>query len=202
MSLLKSILIIFAWGILTIINFYFVPYFLLALEWLLILFIFLLFAIIKTVKISKSDENLTKSKKIQYGLITVLFFLTIYPHPVNKVLEKIDWFIFYSKRIEIVQMVKNRQLNPNVSWSKDLCELPYEFPVISNGGNDIVINRIDSSDHLTVTFWIFRNFFSSPSTHLIYTNNPYEIERIQHIMNRDPSNNWEIEKNWYRTFED
>jgi len=202
LSLFKSVLIIFVWGILTIINFYFVPYFLLALEWLLILIVFLIVVIIKTVKISRSDEKVAGRKKVQYGIITVLFILTIYPHPVNRVIEKIDWHIFFSKRNEIVQMVKNRQLNPNVSWNKELCELPFEFPVISNGGNDIVINRIDSTDRVTVTFWIFRNFFSSPSTHLIYTNNPYEIERIQNIMKRDPSNNWEIEKNWYRTFED
>ena len=202
MNIKNSIFILFAWGALTIINFYFVPYFLLALEWLLILFVFLIVAIIKTVQITKSDENLTKSKKIQYGFITVLFILTIYPHPVNKVLEKIDWHIFYSKRIEIVQMVKNRQLNPNVSWSKDLCELPFEFPVISNGGNDIVINRIDSTGHITVTFWIFRNFFSSPSTKLVYSNDSYEIGRIQDKVKQDPSNNWEIEPNWYRTFGD
>lgn len=202
MSQKNSVLVIFAWGILTIINFYFVPYFLLALEWLLILIIFLIFAAIETVKISKSDENLTRNKKVQYGIITVLFILTIYPHPVNRIVEKIDWYIFYSQRNEIVQMVKNRQLNPNVSWSKDLCELPYEFPVISNGGNDILINRIDTTDRVKVTFWIFRDFFRSPSTYLVYTNNPYEIERIQNIMKRDPLNNWEIEKNWYRTFED
>ena len=202
MNLLNSILIFFAWCILTIINFYFVPYFLLALEWLLILFLFFIVAIIKTVKISKSDENLTKSKKIQYGLITVLFILTIYPHPVNKVLEKIDWYIFYSKRIEIVQMINNRQLNPNVNWSKDLCELPFEFPVISNGGNDIVINRIDSTDRITVTFWVFRNFFNSPSTKFVYSNDSYEIVRIQNKVKHDPSNNWEIEQNWYRTYGD
>ena len=202
MNLKNSVLIIFAWGILTIINYYFVPYFLLAIEWLLILIVFLIVVIIKTVKISRSDEKVAGRKKVQYGIITVLFILTIYPHPVNRVIEKIDWHIFFSKRNEIVQMVKNRQLNPNVSWNKELCELPFEFPVISNGGNDIVIDRIDSTDRVTVTFWIFRNFFSSPSTYLVYTNNPYEIARIQNIIKHDPSNNWEIEKNWYRTFED
>jgi len=202
LNLKNSVLIIFAWGILTIINYYFVPYFLLAIEWLLILIVFLIVVIIKTVKISRSDEKVAGRKKVQYGIITVLFILTIYPHPVNRVIEKIDWHIFFSKRNEIVQMVKNRQLNPNVSWNKELCELPFEFPVISNGGNDIVIDRIDSTDRVTVTFWIFRNFFSSPSTYLVYTNNPYEIARIQNIIKHDPSNNWEIEKNWYRTFED
>lgn len=131
-----------------------------------------------------------------------MFILTIYPQPVNKIIEKFDWYIFYSKRSEIVQMVKNKELNPNVSWNRVLCELPFEFPVISNGGNDILIDRIDGTDHVTVTFWIFRNFFNAPSTQLVYTNSPSEITRIHDIMKHDPSNNWEIEENWYRTFDD
>jgi hypothetical protein len=178
------------------------PYFLLAFEWLMILLTFLVLTIIKIIRLLQGKEVLTSKKLVSYGIISVLFIFIIYPHPINKIIEKIDWYIFYNKRVEIVHMVKNRELNPNVSWNNVLCELPYDFPVVSNGGNDILIKRIDSTSEITVTFWIFRNFFSAPSTQLVYTNSQYEINHIQNLIKRDPSNNWEIAENWYRTFDD
>lgn len=202
MSIHKIIVIISAWAVLTVVNYYFVPYFLLGLEVLMFLLIFLVLSIITIIKLSRGKEDLTSKKLVSYGIISVLFIFIIYPHPINRIIEKIDWYIFYNKRVEIVQMVKNKELNPNVSWNKVLCELPYQFPVVSNGGNDILIKRIDSTSEITVTFWIFRNFFSAPSTELVYTNSQYEINRIHNLIKRNPSNNWEIEENWFRTYND
>jgi hypothetical protein len=202
LSIQTIIVIVSAWAVLTVINYYFMPYFLLAFEWLMILLTFLVLTIIKIIRLLQGKEVLTSKKLVSYGIISVLFIFIIYPHPINKIIEKIDWYIFYNKRVEIVHMVKNRELNPNVSWNNVLCELPYDFPVVSNGGNDILIKRIDSTSEITVTFWIFRNFFSAPSTQLVYTNSQYEINHIQNLIKRDPSNNWEIAENWYRTFDD
>ncbi len=90
---------------------------------------------------------------------SILFLLTLYRHKTNLAIEKVDWFILENKRNEIVEKVKNKELNPNVSWNGWVCELPFEFPIVSNGGNDIGISRNEENNGTTVTFWVFRNFF-------------------------------------------
>jgi hypothetical protein len=121
---------------------------------------------------------------------------------VNRLIEKVDWQIFYNKRTEIVEHVMDKKINPDSDRQYWKYKLPYEFPVISNGGNEILIERNDSLNTTTVEFWIFRNFFSSPSTHLIYTNDSTEIARIDRLIKRHPKDNWQIENNWYRTYEE
>ena len=197
---IKIGLLIIAWITLTLVNFYFVPYFLLAFELLLVILISIILAVLWVIKAGRTETKVPKQTTIFYIVTTILIILTIYPHPINKIIEKADWYIFYSKRNEIVQMVKNKELNPNVSWNNVLCELPFEFPVISNGGNDILIERVNNTNNVTVTFWIFRNFFSAPSTRLVFTNDITEIRRINNLIEKDPANNWVIEENWYRTF--
>jgi len=60
--------------------------------------------------------------------------LALYRHKTNLVIEKVDWFILENKRNEIVERVKNKELNPNVSWNGWVGELPFESPIVSNGG--------------------------------------------------------------------
>ena len=192
--------IVVTWVMLTLINYYFVPYFIVALEWLALsigLFIWTLIQIGKTIK-----ERKTVSSQRVFSAMTicVLFLLTFYRQPVNGLIEKADWYILYSKRCSVVDLVKQDKLTPNVSWNNWVCELPYEFPVISNGGNDIGISKNDSTGKVTVTFWVYRNFFSAPSTHFVYTDDPDEIEEINNLIKNRPGNNWKITDNWYRTF--
>ena len=115
-------------------------------------------------------------------------------------IEKLDWHIFYNTRTKVVQQVKNGELKPNVGWNGWVCQLPYEFPVISNGGNDIGISKNELTNEVTVTFWVSRNFLSAPSTHIVYTNRPEDIEYYNDLIERNPVDNWQIEENWFRTF--
>ena len=192
--------IIIIWVLLTLINYYFVPYFIVAFEWLgmsLGLFIWTIIQVVKTVKERKS---LTKQRLFALLTISVLFALTFYRQPVSRLIENIDWYVFYSKRLEVVDYVKQGKLAPNVSWNNWVCELPYELPVISNGGNDIGISKNDNTGKVTVTFWVFRNFFSAPSTHFVYTDDPEEMETLNSMVKNNPEDNWKININWFRTF--
>lgn len=110
--------------------------------------------------------------------------------------------ILENKRNEIVEQVKTKELNPNVSWNGWVCELPFEFPVVSNGGNDIGISRNKENNGTTVTFWIFRNFFDLPSTYFVYTDDPEEIKRLDKKVAEQPDANWKIKENWYRKYGD
>jgi len=51
---------------------------------------------------------------------------------------------------------------------------------------------------MTITFYVFRNFFSAPSTKFIYTNRPEDIKYYEEQIEGNPSENWKIEPNWYR----
>jgi hypothetical protein len=192
--------IIIGWIILTISNFYFIPYFIVAFGWFGLLAGFFAITIYQIIKAIKERKRITKLRLYKLTLFLALFFLTFYGRYVDRLLEKVDWRFFYNKRTEIVEQVKSNDLNPNVDWNGWVCELPFEFPVISHGGNDIGIIRNEEKNTTTVTFWIFRNFFSAPSTRLIYTNDSTKIESINKLIKRHPKDNWKIEENWYRTY--
>lgn len=192
--------IVIGWFILTISNFYFIPYFIVAFGWFGLLAGFFAITIYQIIKAITERKWITKLRLYKLTLFLALFFLTFYGRYVDRLIEKVDWRIFYNKRTEIVEQVKSNDLNPNVDWNGWVCELPFEFPVISHGGNDIGIIRNEKKNTTTVTFWVFRNFFSAPSTRLIYTNDSTKIESINKLIKRHPKDNWKIEENWYRTY--
>lgn len=191
--------LIVGWCILKIVEYYFLSYFTIALLWLGLSLILLIAFIIQLAKLIKERKLITKLRISKVVVFAVLFYLTLYPLTVQKLMEKADWKLFYSKRMEIVEQVKQKDLMPNVEHNKWLCKLPYDFPVISNGGNEIGIsqNEIDSS--VTVTFFIFRNFFDATSYFFIYTNDNNKKKALEHLIEIDPEYNWKINDNWYRT---
>ena len=192
--------IVFFWVILTLINYYFVPFFIVALEWFGMSLGLFIWTLIQIGKIIRERKNLSKQSVFSALTISALFLLTFYRQPVNRLIENADWHVFYSKRCRVVDLVKEDKLTPNVSWNNWVCELPYEFPVISNGGNDIGISKNDSTGKVTVTFWVYRNFFSAPSTHFVYTDDPEEKIELNNLIESNPEDNWRINENWYRTF--
>jgi hypothetical protein len=192
--------IIIAWISITLINYYYTIYFILAIIWFVLIISLFYLTLVQLKKTYEERKNLSKLRITNLLTFSLLFILTLYRHKTNLVIEKIDWFILENKRNEIVEKVKNKEINPNVSWNDWVCELPFEFPVISNGGNDIGILRNKKNNGTTVTFWVFRNFFDSPSTHFIYTNDPEEIKRLDGKIANRPKENWKIKENWYRTY--
>ncbi|MBL0745665.1 hypothetical protein [Chryseolinea lacunae] len=134
-------------------------------------------------------------------VFSILFFLTFKHAPVNRLIERADWFILYDRRMAVVDKVKRKELRPHRGSKNGICELPYEFPVVSNGGNDISVWESDE-ERMTISFWIFRNYFEAPSTRLMYTTDEKRIEEFEKRISRDADNNWKIEENWYRTLGD
>ena len=193
---------VLVWVILTLVNYYYMNFFFLAfvlLGLILTLFILTLIQLFKTIKERRNLTNLRIAKLLTF---TLLLILTLYRHATNLAIEKIDWLILESKRSEIVVQVKNKTLNPNVSWNGWVCELPFKFPVVSNGGNDIGIYRNKKNNGTTVTFWVIRNFFDSPSTYFVYTDDKRKIIELEEKVSERPDDNWKIKENWYRTYGD
>lgn len=202
MKLTKHTLIwiVIGWVFLTLFNYYFMNFFFLAFELLGLILILLIISIVQLVKLIKERKELSKLRVQKFIVFFALLVLTLYRDSVNKVIEKVDWQIFYTKRTEIVERVKMGEINSDTDRPYWRYELPYRFPVISNGGNEIMIDRDDNLNTTTIKFWIFRNFFDSPSTLFIYTNDSTMIEKINKKINSLPSENWKIEDNWYRTY--
>lgn len=145
-------------------------------------------------------ENIATSglRIIKVIIFSVFLFSFLGPSFIDGYIESMDWKLFKNKRIEIIKQVKNGDLLPNVNRNVSLCKLPFEFPIISNGGNEIIILRNNNENSLTVSFWIFRNYLDNPSSYFVYTNDDKLAEKIEEKIKRNPIYNWKMEENWYR----
>ncbi len=123
--------------------------------------------------------------------------MTFNPWLVHGLIEKVDWKVFYSKRMEIVEQVKQDKFG---SYKSGVSKLPFQFPILSNGGNEVVIYRNKRANTVTVNFWVYRNFFSAPSTSFVYTNDSEEMIELHKQISNNPEHNWKIKDNWYRTW--
>lgn len=191
---------VIVWVAITIYSYYYVNWFILAFLWFGLSLLFLILTVIQIIKTIKERTHLTSLRIAKLAAFAVLLFLTVDGRKVNLAIEKVDWLILQSKRNKIVEQVKNEELKPNVSWNGSICELPFSFPVVSNGGNDISISKNEGSKTTTVTFWVFRNFHGSPSTQFIYTDDLETISEIEKKIAAAPEYNWKIKDNWYRTY--
>lgn len=192
--------IIIGWGILTFVEYYLLPYFVVTLLWIVVSATLFIITTVQLLKLIKERKRLTRRRWLSFATFLILFYLTFKPWTVHEMIEKIDWHLFYQKRVAIIQQVKSGRLKPNVSWNNWVCELPYEFPVVSNGGNDIGISRNKETNSVTVTFWVYRNFFSAPSTTFVFTDNKDDIAAFDERVAAKPENNWKLRDGWYRLF--
>ena len=117
----------------------------------------------------------------------------------NSIIEKLDWFISYDKRNQVIKEVERGKLKSNTKMNNGICKLPFSFPIISNGGNDIWINENASAK--TIKFWISRGFFDAPQKYFIYTNDTETKKYYQELIKIKPKYNWQLEENWYRIME-
>lgn len=192
------IIVIIIWVLWKLYEHYEVSYFLVPFLWLGISFLLLIVVVIQLVKLIKERKSITRLRIIKLLTFSLLLYLNLYRWTFDKLIEKADWYFLYNKRSEIVNQVKNDKLKSNVSWNDWICELPFEYPIVSHGGNDIGISKNNNDNSLTVTFFVYRNFFSAPSTMFIYTTNKEDISYYEEQISKNPNDNWKIEDNWYR----
>lgn len=159
----------------------------------------LIVSVVQLIKLIKERKTITKLRIVKVTVFAALFYFTFNAPIIHNQIEKIDWKIFYNKRMEIVEQVKQKELRSNTEYNDQLIKLPFDFPVISNGGNEIIVSQNEENDSITVTFYIFRNFFDATSFYFIYTNDDTKKKKLDELVNREPKFNWKIDDNWYRT---
>lgn len=193
------------WVLIQIFTFYLFPFFVIPFIWLLVILFFFVLIIRSLIILFKNKKvpTIFRQRILKLAIVLILFSLTFYKvnHVPQLIIEKLDWVVLYNQRKNIIDEVKSSKLQPNVSYSDFMCELPYEFPVVSNGGNDIAIYHSDENEYIIV-FFVFRNFFEAPSTKIIYSENPENIKYFEEKIKRNPDNNWKIRDNWYRVYGD
>ena len=117
----------------------------------------------------------------------------------ERMIEKLDWKFRRNSREEIVQLVKEGKLKPNVSYNDIICTLDkWKFPPISNGGNEIAIHKSDSTA-VTVEFFINSGFLNHYSA-FVYTNDPEWIDDFEKQISykKGLHINKQLDKYWYR----
>ena len=154
-------------------------------------------------KVVKERKNLQTNRILNFSITLTLFLLTLYNFNKipNLIIEKIDWNISYNKRTQIVKDVLSEKLKPNTKMNNGICRLSFDFPIVSNGGNDIWIYGDKSGKTKTVKFWISRGFFESPQIYFIFTNDNLTKKHYNKLVETKPEFNWKLEENWYRIME-
>jgi hypothetical protein len=199
----KIIFLIALWLVYVFVDYFYLPYFVQPFSWLLVCITLFVLLIREIIKVIKQRNNLKTYKLLNLSITLGLLFLTFYNF--NKiptsVIEKIDWSISYNKRNKIVEEVLNGKLKPNTEMSNGICNLQFDFPIISNGGNDIWISESKTENKKTIKFWISRGFFESPQTYFIFTNDNEMKKIYEEQIKMKPEYNWKLEENWYRIME-
>ena len=199
----KIVILIIIWLVFTFADYFYLPYFIQPFSWLLVCITLLILLIRQIIKVIKERKNLQTNRILNFSITLTLFLLTFYNFNKipNLIIEKIDWNISYNKRNKIVKDVLSEKLKPNTKMNNGICRLPFDFPIVSNGGNDIWIYEDKSGQFKTVKFWISRGFFESPQIYFIFTNDDLTKKHYNKLVETKPEFNWKLEENWYRIME-
>lgn len=180
----KIVILIIIWLVFAFADYFYLPYFVQPFSWLLVCITLLILLIKQIIKVVKERKNLQTNRILNFSITLTLFLLTFYNFNKipNLIIEKIDWNISYNKRTQIVKDVLSEKLKPNTKMNNGICRLSFDFPIVSNGGNDIWIYGDKSGKTKTVKFWISRGFFESPQIYFIYTNDNIMKENYNNLI--------------------
>ncbi|WP_421944942.1 hypothetical protein [Pedobacter sp.] len=199
----KIAILVTLWLVYTFSEYFYLPYFVKLFSWLLVSITLFILLVRQTIKVVKERRDLRISRLLNLFITLFLFFLTFYN--LNKIpssiIEKIDWTISYNKRLQTVNEALIEKIKPNSKMNNGICKLPFDFPIISNGGNDIWIYQNKVKNTKTIKFWISRGFFESPQTYFIFTNDNGTKKQYEEQIKAKPEYNWKLEENWYRIME-
>ena len=141
--------------------------------------IFGIVTIIQIIKLISERKNLTKFRILKVIVFALLFVLTFQRNIPNGIIEKTDWVILKNKRTEIVEQIKRNEIKGKGTSGNGIFELPFEFPILSNAGNDVWVFKNKENNSVTIQFWVFRNFFDSPSTLFVYSDDKERIADLE-----------------------
>ena len=107
------------------------------------------------------------------------------------------YFSFYKEaRNEIVRKVQNGELKPNVDHNPRLIDLGNAYPLVSMGGNDIIVEGHNREKY--VFFFTFRGILDNYSGFL-YVPVGKSPSMFRDLSEQQVTQNVPLEENWYFT---
>jgi hypothetical protein len=184
LSLISSILVLiyefFQWEMIEILTPFLMPFL-----WLVVFGFFFFVTVFTLVGVFKNKD--WKPVVIQAITILLWFFF-----PFTQVVLDLDFKINKSKREEVVKMVENGMLKPNVLYNSSLIHLPEKYDQLSKGGGDIVIEK--KGDNYSVLFFTYRGVLDNFSG-FVYS--PNDEKPGLDDFGGDFKQIEKLDKNWY-----
>ncbi len=121
-------------------------------------------------------------------------FLIVYLVPFTNLWLKADFALYKNERTEIVKRVYDSRLKPNVSHNTSLIDLGNLYPLVSTGGNQIIVEEHAGLKY--VFFYTFRGVLDNYSG-FIYVPDGGEPKNYSDLDESDSSQITYLEGNWY-----
>jgi hypothetical protein len=140
----------------------------------------------------KSLIALIKNKNWKPIIIQIITILLLFFIPFNQIILDTDFKINKSEREEVVKMIKNGELKPNVSYNLSIIKLPKRYQHLSNGGGEIIVEK--SGDNYNILFFTYRGVLDNFSG-FVYTSSDHKPAKT--VFGSDAKEIEKINKNWY-----
>ncbi|PEL16845.1 hypothetical protein COF37_28555 [Bacillus wiedmannii] len=126
-------------------------------------------------------------------LVIQLFIIIICIYvPFVKIYMKLDFIIYKEDRKQVIELIEQKKLIPNVEYNNEMIHLPKQFVSASKNGGDILVQEKENST--LIFFYTYRGILDNFSG-FIYSFN--DIKPIKSDFNSDFKEIIKIEKNWY-----
>lgn len=156
-SILSSVLLllinIFKWSLVDIFTVFLFPFIQLGAG-----IIFLIISILSIIYLGFKFHKL-KYKAIIPLAINIITLIIVFTVPFTSIMLYLDFKFNMDERKEVVEMVKSRELEPNVLNNDSLIRLPERYEHLSKGGGEIIVER--DKGKLKIFFYTYRGILDN-----------------------------------------
>lgn len=139
-----------------------------------------------------SISGVFKAKYWKPLLIQLITILLLFLVPFNDIALKLDFMMKKEDRVEVISMIGNGKLNPNVSHNTSLIKLPKKYNQLSKGGGEIVVEG--QGDSYAVLFFTMRGILDGFSG-FVYS--PNGTKPGKNDFGGDFKEIDKVDENWY-----
>ncbi|HFK1747180.1 TPA: hypothetical protein ACGX4N_004003 [Bacillus cereus] len=136
--------------------------------------------------------NFIKCKNWKPLVIQLIIIIICIYVPFVKIFMKLDFIIYKEDRKQVIELIEQKKLIPNVEYNSKMIHLPKQFVSTSKNGGDILVQEKENST--LIFFYTYRGILDNFSG-FIYSFN--DIKPIKSDFNSDFKEIIKVEKNWY-----
>ncbi|MDM5436674.1 hypothetical protein QUG02_00225 [Bacillus hominis] len=136
--------------------------------------------------------NFIKCKNWKPLVIQLIIIIICIYVPFVKIYLKLDFIIYKEDRKQVIELIEQKKLIPNVEYNNKMIHLPKQFVSTSKNGGDILVQEKENST--LIFFYTYRGILDNFSG-FIYSLN--DIKPIKSDFNSDFKEIIKVEKNWY-----